>query len=214
MSSTSLTKEFLHERDQRIYNLRATGMSSTAIAKQFGITPQTVNSAISRRLTAINKQSDLTFVQVMLLELDRLDKLQAAQWAYTQPRRIVLDDGSEITVDPDPKAVGIVLQIMQMRTKLLGMDVQRIDVTHAPQEITHTLVGSQKVGDTTDYEDESKAMLQLGMQAGIFDEEVVAALMASKDEVDEAEVVDVESSTVDNEIDVEEEEEDTTNSGD
>lgn len=207
----TLSREFLHERDQRIYNLRATGMSPQAISKQFGITAQTVNAAISRRLSAINKQNDLTFVQVMLLELDRLDKLQTAQWPYTQPRRVKLDDGSEITVDPDPKAVDIVLRIMQMRTKLLGMDVQRIDVTHAPQEITHTLVGHEDASSQTNVEDESRKMLELGMQAGIFEEDVVKALLADRDAIDEAEVIDVESSEADNETDhvVEEEAEET-----
>jgi len=195
MAPNSLSREFLHERDTRIYQLRSTGMTPEQIAKQFDITPRTVHSAIRRRISEIGKSQLSTYPEIILMELERYDKLQAAIWPYTQPRRVTLDDDTQITVDPDPKFVQQVLVIMKDRQKLLGLDIQRMDIQSSPDpaDVRHGLHGDEEAF-TTNYEDESKQMIALAAKAGIIDSDTANALLGNQVTIDadvvEAEVID------------------------
>lgn len=187
---SKLTKQFLHERDQQIYDARATGMSSTDIAKRFDIAQSTVDTAIKRHIAQLNRTAVMAYPEVLQIELGRLDKLQRALWPLTQPRRQTLDDGSQVTLEPSPKAIDSVLRIMQQRAKLMGMEVTQIDLLQpASQEITSTLKGAKKLetGDVT-AEEESKQLIELSIKAGIIDAATGQALLDSGD-ILEAEVV-------------------------
>ena len=118
----ALTREFLAERDLRIFKMRQAGVPSVEISKRFGVTTSVVNKAISRQLEKMNREALMAYPEVLRLELERLDALQAAIWPMTQHRRVTLDDGQEITVEPDMKAIQQVLSIMDRRSKLLGME--------------------------------------------------------------------------------------------
>jgi len=45
-----LTREFLAERDTRIFAMRKGGMATAEIAKRFGISNGAVNAAVNRQL--------------------------------------------------------------------------------------------------------------------------------------------------------------------
>ena len=122
------SREFLSERDLRIFKLRQAGTSTTEIARRFGISTGAVSKPIQRQLEKMNKETLMAYPEVLRLELERLDNLQQAIWPMTQHRREVLPDGTEVQLEPDLKAIQQVLSIMDRRTKLLGMDQMNINV--------------------------------------------------------------------------------------
>jgi hypothetical protein len=189
----NLPKKMLQERDMQVYQLRKSGLALEAIANKTGLTIQQVQSAVSRQLGRLNKDAVLAYPEVLRLELERLDALQASLWPKTQTRRVVLDDGEEVTVEPDERAIGQVLGIMAQRQKLLGMDRQQVDVqvevSNVP-DVRSTLEGvSAAVGGSVwDAEVEARALLALAREAGIVDAGVAGVLLG--DDVVDVEVVD------------------------
>ncbi len=187
---SKLSKAFLFERDQQIYDSRATGASPTEIAKRFDISVATVDTAIKRHIMQLNKTAILAYPEMLNLELGRLDKLQRAIWPYTQPRRQTLDDGTQVTLEPDLKAIDTVLRIQAQRTKLMGMEVTQIDILgHAQPDISSTLKGAKKLeAEIVTTEDEAKELIRLSIKSGIIDAVTGQALLDSG-EIVEAEVV-------------------------
>lgn len=189
----NLPKKMLQERDMQVYQLRKSGLALEAIANKTGLTIQQVQSAVARQLGRLNKDAVLAYPEVLRLELERLDALQAALWPKTQTRRVVLDDGEEVTVEPDERAIGQVLGIMAQRQKLLGMDRQQVDVqvdvSNVP-DVRSTLEGvSAAVGGSVwDAEVEARALLALAREAGIVDAGVAGVLLG--EDVVDVEVVD------------------------
>lgn len=208
--ASELSREFLAERDTRIYKLRATGVAPSDIAKRMEVSESTVNNAISRHLRRAG-QNGLNVVEVIVMELDRLDTMQAAIFPYTQTRRVKLADDTEVVVEPDIRYVDTVIKLMQQRAKLLGLDVQRtIDLTEsaAPIEVTSTLKGetlSAQEDEVVSVEDETRAMLKLAMEAGIIEETAYDAMLG--DDPVEAEIVEDSDEPV-KLVDVEETEDD------
>ena len=103
------TKEFLNERDMRIFKMRQAGTSVNEIARRFGVSSASVSRSIQRQLEKMNKEAILAYPEVLRMELERLDNLQQAIWPMTQHRRIVGDDGTEMQIEPDLKAIQQVL---------------------------------------------------------------------------------------------------------
>ena len=128
-SREGLTKEFLVERDLRIFAMRKAGVSPGDIARRFQMTTRAVNSALGRQLSRMNSEAVSSYPEVLRLELERLDALQQAIWPMTQHRKITLDDGTEVNVEPDLKAIQSVLAIMNQRSKLLGMEQTNLNMT-------------------------------------------------------------------------------------
>ena len=122
VDSNKLSREFLAERDARIFGLKKSGLSNQEIARRFDMTAASVAAATRRQLGRLNSEAFLSYPEVLRLELERLDELQKGLWPLTQFRREVLDDGSEVMLEPDQNAVRTVLGIMDRRAKLLGMD--------------------------------------------------------------------------------------------
>ena len=125
-SNKIVTREFLGERDMRIFKLRQAGTSSSEIARRFGMTTSAVSKSVSRQLEKMNREALLAYPEVLRLELERLDALQQSIWPMTQHRRVTTEDGSEMSVEPDMKAIQQVLSIMDRRAKLLGMEQNNI----------------------------------------------------------------------------------------
>jgi hypothetical protein len=167
-------------------------MSTTDIAKRFDIAVATVDTAIKRHISQLNRTAILSYPEVLQMELGRLDKLQRALWPLTQPRRQTMDDGTQITLEPDIKAVDATLRIMQQRAKLMGMDVTQIDLlSHdaAQAEIVSTLKGAKRLeAEEVTTEEEAKQLIALSIKAGIIDAPTGQALLDSG-EIIEAEVV-------------------------
>lgn len=177
-----MTKEFLAERDLRIFKQRQAGLSISDIARRFGVTTTVVNKAIQRQLEKLNKEAFLAYPEVLRMELERLDSLQSAIWPLTQHRKISLDDGSEVQVEPDLKAIQQVLAIMTTRSKLLGLEQNNINVqmdVNSTQDIKASLSGAIEVSTMASFnpEAEAKALLEVMGRSGVLPAHVVDELL-------------------------------------
>lgn len=194
-----LNKEFLAERDLRIYQLRAAGASHQDIAKRLDVSLSAVSNAIRRQTEKLNREASIVYPEILRLELERLDKLHAALWPLTQHRNMILDDGTEYKVEPDLKAVDTVLKIQDHRAKLLGMDTTKVQIAVDVQgEVRHQLHGAEETSaDAIDYKSETLKMLQLMGDSRILDTDTMRNLQASltagentdEEEIQEAEII-------------------------
>jgi lambda repressor-like predicted transcriptional regulator len=190
-------REFLAERDMRIFKMRQAGTSVAEIARRFGISSGTVSRAIQRQLEKMNREAILAYPEMLRLELERLDSLQQAIWPMTQHRKSVMDDGTEVQLEPDIKAIQQVLSIMDRRTKLLGVDQTNVnvqmDVTSGGQAIRATIAGQpgmEKPAIGFDAESEAKKMLELMAIAGVLPQHTVDSILRQQGEIIDAEIVD------------------------
>jgi hypothetical protein len=195
-SNKIVTKEFLNERDMRIFKMRQAGTSTQEIARRFGISTAAVSKAVQRQLEKMNREVLMAYPEVLRLELERLDSLQQAIWPLTQHRRQVMDDGTEVQVEPDLKAIQQVLAIMDRRTKLLGMDQVNLNVQMDVQSknvepIKATLAGAIESGPAVDAfnpETEARQLLELMGISGVLPPEQVKKMLGEESIVD-AEIV-------------------------
>ena len=192
----NLPKEFLAERDARIFALKKSGLSNSDIAKRFDMTASAVAAATRRQLGRLNSEAWLSYPEVLRLELERLDEMQKSLWPLTQFRRETLDDGSEITVPPDKDAVRTVLGIMDRRAKLLGMNVERTEVAISGLEqrevvdVQSSLVGGRQEIVIDNSKDEALQLLELMSSSGVLDSKVVSEILDNIDEEEEVDDVD------------------------
>jgi DNA-binding transcriptional LysR family regulator len=191
------TKEFLNERDMRIFKMRQAGTSVNEIARRFGISTSSVSRSIQRQLEKMNKEAILAYPEVLRMELERLDNLQQAIWPMTQHRRVVMDDGTEMQVEPDLKAIQQVLSIMDRRTKLLGMEQTNVNVNvdgNVSSQIRATIAGQPGVTTPAsgfDAESEARKLLELMAISGVLPEETVYSILSKHRETD-ADIIDAE----------------------
>jgi hypothetical protein len=206
-SSKGLTREFLAERDMRIFKMRQAGVSQQEIARRFNMTLAAVNAAIVRQLQKLNREALMAYPEVLRLELERLDSLQQSIWPLTQHRKLQMDDGTEVMVEPDMKAIQQVLSIMDRRSKLLGMEQTNVsvqmDVTSSQEPIRASLAGTdaQKHAlSTFSPETEARKLLEIMGRSGVLPADVVDQLLGAKDEnIIDAEIVeDVQQDKVEN----------------
>jgi len=199
-----LTREFLAERDLRIFKMRQAGVASNEIARRFGLTTNAVNAAIRRQLEKLNREALMAYPEVLRMELERLDALQQAIWPMTQHRKVTLDDGTEVTVEPDLKAIQQVLSVMDRRARLLGMEQNNINISlesnDTPQRaVLAGAVEQAAAVDAFSAETEARQLLELMGAAGVLPVETVTELLKdakelgpaveSKEEIIEAELV-------------------------
>ena len=177
-----LTREFIAERDARIFQMRRSGVPVTEISKKLGIKVGAVHSAVQRQLQKLNREALLAYPEVLRLELERLDALQQSVWPLTQHRKVTADDGSEVVVEPDLKAVAEVRALIAQRAKLLGMEQTNLNVmveTPSPQRaVLAEAVGAAAV-DAFDPRTEAVAMLELMARSGVIPAGEVEAVLRS-----------------------------------
>jgi len=173
-----------------MFRMRQAGASHSEIAKRYEISVSVVSKGISRVLERLNRDAALAYPEVLRLELERLDNLQSSVWPLTQFRRETIGD-EEIVVEPDMKAIQTVLGIMDRRARLLGMEVQRVDLNvGGTADIRHSLAGEAlKDGGAIDYRGESMKLLELMQKAGVLESGVVEKVLA---EVEDEKVMDAE----------------------
>ena len=186
--SQVMTREFLAERDARMFKMRQAGVSVGDIAKRFGISPKAVHTAMQRQLEKLNGEALMAYPDVLRMELERLDNLQAAIWPLTQHRKVKMDDGTEIQVEPDLKAIQQVLLIMDRRAKLLGMDQKNVKIqmdVNSNQNIKATLSGSIEAiaVDAFDPEKEAKQLLEIMGRSGVLPQDMINSLLGRPGEV-------------------------------
>tara|TARA_Y100000758_G_scaffold205432_1_gene146948 strand:+ start:644 stop:1264 length:621 start_codon:yes stop_codon:yes gene_type:complete len=191
MATKNLTREFIAERDLKMFRMRQAGASHAEIAKRYEVTVSAVSKGVGRVLERLNRDAAIAYPEVLRLELERLDNLQSSVWPLTQFRRETIGD-EEIVVEPDMKAIQTVLGIMDRRSKLLGMDVQRVDLNvGGTADIRHSLAGDQLANaGVVDYRDESLKLLELMRKAGVLEAEVVEKVLSEVEDAEE--IVDAE----------------------
>ena len=182
-SGATVTREFLAERDVRMFKMRQAGVANQEIARRFGTSIGAVGKAVNRQLEKLNAEALLAYPEVLRMELERLDQLQSAIWPMTQHRRVTLDDGTDVSVEPDMKAIQQVLSIMDRRSRLLGMEQQNVSVQVAnvgtPDAIRMAVAGVQELPTATanSPEAEAKKLLALMVKSGVVSsDEVTGAL--------------------------------------
>lgn len=203
MSDTPMTKEFLAERDSRIFKMKQAGVATSDIAKRFNVSTKVVSLAVTRQLEKLNKENSLIYAEVLRMELERLDAMQAALWPMTQHRKVTLDDGTEIQVEPDLKAVQTVLAISDRRSKLCGMEQTRVSIqaevlNSDSTPIRATLAGQEgmpKQINAFDPESEAKKLLELMAISGILPEETVTKMLGQAPIIDAEVITNDESGT-------------------
>lgn len=188
-TQSGLTKEFLAERDLRIFKMRQAGVAVSEIGRRFNISTQSVNAAIRRQLEKLNREALMAYPEVLRMELERLDALQQAVWPLTQHRKVKLDDGSEVSVEPDMKAIQQVLAIMDRRAKLLGMEQQTVNLTveQVDSNPRAILAGTANQGAAAvnqfNPETEARQLLELMGMSGVLPPETVRELLGQPKEL-------------------------------
>jgi hypothetical protein len=192
-----MSREFLAERDLRIFKMRQSGVAVAEIARRFGVSTSVVNKAVQRQLEKMNREALLAYPEVLRMELERLDNLQSAIWPLTQHRKVSLDDGTEVTLEPDLKAIQSVLSIMDRRSKLLGMEQNSVSVhvdVQSSSPIVATLAGqttSSKNNELSNFdaENEAKRLLEIMGASGVLPAATVQGILGAGQEIEEAELV-------------------------
>jgi hypothetical protein len=195
-SNKVMTREFLAERDLRIFKMRQAGVAVAEIARRFEVSTSVVNKAVQRQLEKLNREALMAYPEVLRMELERLDNLQSAIWPLTQHRKVRMDDGSEVSVEPDLKAIQQVLSIMDRRTKLLGMESSNVNIQmdvrgNEQSPIKATLAGSAEIAvdvNAFDPETEARKLLEIMGASGVLPMEAVRGMLGSGD-IQDAEVV-------------------------
>lgn len=193
-----MSREFLAERDARIFKMRQAGMSASDISKRFGVSVSVVQKAIQRQLEKLNRETLMAYPEVLRLELERLDALQSALWPMTQHRKIRTDDGTEVQVEPDMKAIQTVLSIMKQRSQLLGMEQNNLniqmDVTQR-DAIKSTIVGESEAKPLNAFnpEAEARGLLEVMGRSGVISQEMINQLLGENTVTQPIEVFALES---------------------
>lgn len=110
-----------------------------------------------------------------------------------------MDDGSEVQVEPDLKAIQQVLSIMDRRSKLLGMEQNNVNIqmdvsTRTP--IRAALAGAVQVSVANQFspEAEAKKLLELMGKSGVMPMDYIESILGEKKELSpilDAEVIDI-----------------------
>lgn len=202
MTEKGLTREFLVERDLRIFKMRQAGIPLAEISRRFGIGVSNVSNSIKRQLNKLSQEALLAYPEVLQMELERLDALQSAIWPLTQHRKQKMDDGTEVSIEPDIKAVVTVLSIIDRRAKLLGMEQTNVNVQMDVRDtspLRAVLAGAPGVVQVEkfDSEAEAKKLLMLMGDAGIMPKNTIKELLGDfpalnegAEDIEDAEVVD------------------------
>jgi transposase-like protein len=179
-SDKGLTREFLQERDLRIFKMRQAGVPVSEIARRFGISTNAAHSALKRQLEKLNREALMAYPEVLRMELERLDALQQSIWPLTQFRKVTMDDGVEVQVEPDLKAIQQVLAIMDRRSKLLGMEQTNINLSIEEQSPQRAALAGEIEAIAVDAfspETEAKKLLELMGTSGVLPDSVVKQLL-------------------------------------
>lgn len=152
----SLSREFLAERDFRVFGMRKAGVSIQEISKRVGISVPAVNQAIERTLKKLSSEALMAYPQILQMELERLDSLLASTWPLTQHRRVVNPDGSESITEPDVKFIQQARELIKDRIKLLGLETTNVTINQ-PEPIRHTIPSVVEVATISSHDPEQEA---------------------------------------------------------
>jgi transposase len=189
-SSKALTKEFLAERDTRIFKMKQAGHSNQEIGRRFGVSTQVVGKAISRQLEKLNREALMAYPEVLRMELERLDALQQAIWPMTQPRKQRMDDGTEVIQEPDLKAIQQVLAIIDRRARLLGMEQNNVNIQmdvgmQTPMRATLAGAVTRTASDQFSPETEVRKLLEIMGSSGVMPQDEIDKILGTSKRLNE-----------------------------
>lgn len=116
------------EQAARAYELRLTGMTLAAIAKEMGLSVGTVHARIEAHLAGhVDPLAD----EYRRVELDRLDDLQRRAYEVLDAKHLVAQNGKVVEHEGAPlrdhapvlAAIDRLVRISERRAKLLGLDM-------------------------------------------------------------------------------------------
>lgn len=116
------------ERRYKVVKMRRDGMSIPDIAADLGVSLNTVANDLVEILDKTYIEIEETVEQARNIQLQRLDALliPAMKLATTEHNELSFDPRTGapviVTMPPDPKYAGVVLQIEARRAKLLALD--------------------------------------------------------------------------------------------
>lgn len=113
----------VRDRQQRVLELRESGLSPAKIAKEIGISPSLVYQDLKAILQRTQQHEEDLADSYRRIELQRLDSLQQ-NWWMRATGQLTREDGTPIPADE--KAAQLVLRIMERRAKLLGLDAPTV----------------------------------------------------------------------------------------
>ena len=188
------------ERDVRIFKMKQAGHSNQEIGRRFGVSTQVVGKAISRQLERLNREALMAYPEVLRMELERLDALQQAIWPMTQPRKQRMDDGTEVVMEPDLKAIQQVLAIIDRRAKLLGMEQNNLNIqmdVGVQTPIRATLAGAvtRTASDQFSPETEVRKLLEIMGSSGVMPQDEIDKILGTTrrlQEIGSGDIIDAE----------------------
>lgn len=125
--STSTLPIEAAEFRRKIWDMRVSGLSTQQIADELSITPRAVQMALQKAVMLIDATKWLE--QETELDLERLNRLLQAHWEAAIGRPPKTLDESDLGQPPSIDHSKFVLQVLERRAKLLGLDApKRVDV--------------------------------------------------------------------------------------
>lgn len=140
MPASKAKQDEVAERRERVMGRRAIGVPPAVIARELGISEQTVYDDVHRTLKArreaISRDRDL----LVVLEAEELDAVRRRAWEIANADHLHVAASGRVSVHPETgeplrdfgpviQALGIVLRTQVRRAPLLGLDAaQKLDV--------------------------------------------------------------------------------------
>ncbi len=130
MAASTAKRAQVAERRAEAIRLKVAGLDWDAIAKQLGYASRGAACTDVRRAMEKNVAAEAMEVEVYRsLEIDRLDRLQAAHWTAATSRHperdkegnVILIDGKPWLGPPDPQAGELVRKCIMDRVKIRGL---------------------------------------------------------------------------------------------
>jgi hypothetical protein len=112
-----------------------------------------------------------------------------------------MDDGTQVTAEPDLKAIQQVLSIMDRRSRLLGMEQTNLNIqmdVNSQVNVRSTLSGVIDVSTTSQFSPESEArkLLEIMGRSGVLPSDVINSIL-DEPAIEDGEIIDVEETVSD-----------------
>lgn len=186
------------ERDAVMYEMKKSGANYRQIAKHFDVSEATAYRGVTRMQERIRDRMALDHSAEARLDLDRMDDMLRGLIPMTRPSKMEVD-GVEIPIPPSLDAIDRVMKIIGQRSKFFGYDKgESLSITVQTGSGGPSTAKEDTKSKETTPEDEVKGLLEVFKDAGIMDEEAIAAIqnllgVEDLDDVVDAEIVNEEA---------------------
>ena len=118
-------KAAAEERRVKAFELRKAGFSFRQIGDQLNVSEATSCRDVHLVLKRLAKQSEGKAAEYRQMESERIDALLTSLWPKARGRRITSPETGQVEdIPPDYMAVGQVINLMNMRARLYGLNLQ------------------------------------------------------------------------------------------